>query len=30
MGRSDIQATVLYAHFVPDHLAEAVNRITLE
>jgi hypothetical protein len=30
MGRSDIQATVLDAQFVPDHLAEAVNRISLE
>jgi integrase len=30
MGHSDIQTTMIYAHLAPDHLAEAVNRISFE
>ena len=28
MGHADIQTTMIYAHLAPDHLAEAVNRLT--
>ncbi len=28
MGHSDIQTTMIYAHLAPDHLAEAVDKLT--
>jgi len=28
MGHSDIQTTMIYAHLAPDHLAEAVDRLS--
>jgi integrase len=28
MGHSDIQTTMIYAHLAPDHLADAVNKLT--
>jgi len=30
MGHSDIQATMIYAHMAPDHLADAVNRLAFD
>ena len=29
MGHSDIQTTMIYAHLAPDHLADAVNKLSL-
>jgi len=28
MGHSDIQTTMIYAHLAPDHLADAVNKLS--
>jgi integrase len=28
MGHADIQTTMIYAHLAPDHLADAVNKLT--
>ena len=28
MGHSNIQTTMIYAHLAPDHLAEAVNKLS--
>jgi site-specific recombinase XerD len=28
MGHSDIQTTMIYAYLAPDHLAEAVDKLT--
>ena len=28
MGHSDIQTTMVYAHLAPDHLADAVDKLT--
>ncbi len=30
MGHADIQTTMIYAHLAPDHLAEAVDRLSFE
>ena len=30
MGHSDIQTTMIYAHLAPDHLADAVNRLSFD
>ncbi len=30
MGHSDIQTTMIYAHLAPDHLAEAVDRLSFQ
>jgi len=30
MGHADIQTTMIYAHLAPDHLADAVNKLSLE
>jgi integrase len=30
MGHSDIQTTMIYAHLAPDHLAEAVNKLSFD
>ena len=30
MGHSDIQTTMIYAHLAPDHLADAVNKLSFE
>jgi site-specific recombinase XerD len=29
MGHSDIETTMIYAHLSPDHLADAVNKLSL-
>jgi len=29
MGHSDIQTTMIYSHLAPDHLAEAVDKLSL-
>ena len=28
MGHSDIQTTMIYAHLAPDHLSDAVNKLS--
>jgi len=30
MGHSDIEAIIIYAHPAPDHLADAVNKLTFQ
>jgi len=30
MGYSDIQTTMIHAHLAPDHLADAVNRLSFD